>query len=393
MRRFWWAGILGLTLAGPSVPLFAQESRWLPPSVSAPAATLGVPAQSSATVARGTSDDSTPEVTSTVGGGGGSRKPVTSTSHYFEDGTSRSRTSHWGEGVSDWCHDHLGNCFTGCNGRAAFESDHAFDTFASPVTNPFLFEDPRSLTEIKPLFFFQTIPNSQPLFKGGNAEFYGVQGRLAVTDRLSFVFNELGGVSINPGDSSALKSQTGFAQMSLGPKYTFLRSPETQTIAAAGLNFQIPSGPAKVYQDTGTLSLVPYVSGAQNFLRSSYGSFNVMETFGYSFSIDSKRSEFLYNSLHLDYDVANLHRIYPLVELNWFDYTRAGTERNLNVEGRDLANIGSRGVSGRNELSIATGLRYKFSERAQVGLAAEFPLNGNRDLQDFRLTIDFIFRY
>ena len=52
-----------------------------------------------------------------------------------------------------------------------------------------------------------------------------------------------------------------------------------------------------------------------------------------------------------------------------------------------------RGVSGRQELSIATGLRYKFSECTQVGLAAEFPLNGNRDIQDFRLTIDLIFRY
>ena len=62
----------------------------------------------------------------------------------------------------------------------------------------------------------------------------------------------------------------------IGTMIDLSRSPETQSIAAAGLNFQIPSGPAKVYQDTGTLSLVPYVTGAQNFLRSSYGSFNVM---------------------------------------------------------------------------------------------------------------------
>src|SRR5947207_15505001 len=115
MRRFWWAGILSAAVAGSSVPVFGQESRWLPPAALAPAATLGVPTASSAPVARGASDDTTPEVTSTVGGGGGSRKAVTSTSHYFEEGSSRSRTSNWGEGVGDWCKDHFGNWFTGCN--------------------------------------------------------------------------------------------------------------------------------------------------------------------------------------------------------------------------------------------------------------------------------------
>ena len=41
------------------------------------------------------------------------------------------------------------------SGRCLFQSDHCFDYFASPVTNPFLFEDPRALTELKPLFIYQ----------------------------------------------------------------------------------------------------------------------------------------------------------------------------------------------------------------------------------------------
>src|SRR5262245_3493781 len=40
----------------------------------------------------------------------------------------------------DWCHGVLGNK------TEWFKSDHVFDGFISPVTNPFLFEDPRSLT-------------------------------------------------------------------------------------------------------------------------------------------------------------------------------------------------------------------------------------------------------
>ena len=45
--------------------------------------------------------------------------------------------------------------------------------------------------------------------------------------------------------------------------------------------------------------------------------------------------------MHLDFDVANLHRIYPLVELNWYHYNRSGKARDLNFEGADLVNFGS----------------------------------------------------
>jgi hypothetical protein len=50
-------------------------------------------------------------------------------------------------------------------------------------------------------------------------------------------------------------------------------------------------------------------------------------------------------------------------------------------------------VDGRDNLTIATGFRYKFSECVQTGMALEFPLVGTRDIFDFRLGIDLIFRY
>ena len=162
--------------------------------------------------------------------------------------------------------------------EGCFESDHCFDNFISPVSNPFLFEDPRSLTEVRPIFLYQTIPNSNALFRGGNAEFFGLQARLAITDRWSVVINKLGGVSINPGSDSPLPGDTGFSEFWIGPKYTFLRNTETGTVAAAGVTFQLPVGSAKAYQDTGMLSLVPYLTAAQSFGHTSYGSF--MERLG-----------------------------------------------------------------------------------------------------------------
>ena len=263
----------------------------------------------------------------------------------------------------------------------------------SPVTNPFLFEDPRSVTEVRPIFLYQRIPSNNPVFRGGNAEFFGTQLRVAFSNRFSFVVNELGGVSINPGSGAQVPAGTGFAEVHLGPKFTFLRNLEYKAVGAMGLTFEIPAGRASTYQDTGSLSLVPYLSIGKNFFETSWGSLNVLDTLGYSFATYSQRTNFFFNSLHLDFDVLNRHRFFPLVELNWFNYTRSGTAHPFGTEGADLANIGSMGVSGKNNLNLAFGMRYKFSERVQLGVAAEFPLLDRRDLNNFRLTVDMIWRY
>src|SRR5262249_23712631 len=214
------------------------------------------------------------------------------------------------------------------------------------------------------------------------------------TDRLSFVVNKLGGLWINPGSGSAFPSGSGFAEIYLGPKFTFLRSVETKALAAAGLTFQIPAGSASVYSNTGSLSLTPYISVAKNFFDTRLGSLNVMDTFGYTFGTTSARTDYFYNSVHLDWDISNLHRFYPFVELNWFYYSSSGTARDLGTEGRDLTNIGSMHVGGKQNLYIAPGMRYQFSNRFSIGAAVEIPLvTTNVDMLNYRATIDLIFRY
>jgi hypothetical protein len=282
------------------------------------------------------------------------------------------------------------------NCRSLFQSDHAFDFLASPVTNPFFFEDPRALTEVRPIFIYQTAPSRNPIFRGGDSEFFGTQARLAFTERLSLVISELGFVSLGPNNRvDGFSRHTGFAQVDIGPKYTFLRNEQTKTVAAAGLTFEIPAGSDRVFQNTGTLGLDPYVTFAHNFCRlpQGFGSFNFLGEVGYSFATDNKRSEFLHTSLHLDYDIANAHKFYPFLEANWFYYTRSGRATDLGFEGADLVNFGSRTLGGRNYVTLAPGLRYKFSECVQTGVAAEWPVSHQKGLADFRLTFDLIFRY
>jgi hypothetical protein len=285
--------------------------------------------------------------------------------------------------------------YQGCSGRACLQSDHCFDSFISPVTRPFWFEDPRALTEVRPIFIWQQTPtkNGTP-FRGGDIEFFGIQARAAITERLSVTLTKLGWVWQEVHDPNPdFMSHSGFAQAELGAKYTFLRQESWGTLGAFGVTFEIPTGSKQVFQDTGTSSIRPYLSLAQSFGKSSYGTFNVMTTTGGSFALDNSRTDYLYSGLHLDFDVANLHKIYPLMELNWVHYTSNGHARNLSFEGADLYNFGSTNVSSHNNVSLAVGARYKFCESVQAGIATEWSVAGKKDLQDFRLTVDLIFRY
>jgi hypothetical protein len=286
------------------------------------------------------------------------------------------------------------NPFDSGAGHHLFESDHAFDGFISPVSNPFYFEDPRALTEIRPILLFQQSSSQNPVFHSHDIEFFGVQARLAVTQRLSFVMSKFGWIWADVNDpADNLHGHSSFTDIILGPKYTFLRCDGSGTLGAAGLNFDIPAGSSGLAQNTGSASVEPYVSFGQSFGSTSYGTFHALATFGYNFSVDNERSDSLFLSTHLDFDVGNLHKIYPFLELNWFYVTTNGTSRNLNFEGYDLFNFGSRHVAGQDEVTLAVGARYKISECIQFGLAADFRVTGQRDVESFRVLFDVIFRY
>jgi hypothetical protein len=281
-------------------------------------------------------------------------------------------------------------------GHDWFKSDHCFDSFVSPVTNPFLFEDPRSLTEVRPLFIYQRVPSSEPLFNGGNLYFIGLQGRLAITDKLSLVIHKFGGQGVDPSTAFDLANfnsdNFGLSEFWLGPKYTFIRNVDDGRLMAGGLQFQIPLGSGKVYQNTGSLSIVPYLSFAQNFFSTNYGSFNGLIGTGYAFSTNSERSDYYYLSSHIDFDVMNMHRFYPLAELNYYYYSTNGSSKPFEFEGRDLINFGGQ-AKGSNLLTWALGGRVKVTQSTEIGGAFEGPLVGNRELFRYRFTLDFIWRY
>jgi hypothetical protein len=219
---------------------------------------------------------------------------------------------------------------------------------------------------------------------------------LAITERFSVVMNELGLVNFDPSHPVApITSNTGFAEIKIGPKYTFLRNCSTGTVAAAGLTFEIPAGSDRVYQGTGTLGLDPYVTIGQTIggLPNGFGSLNLLGEMGYSFSVDDKRTEFFHMSFHIDYNIANSNTFYPLFEVNWLHYTTRGKETGFTFEGGDLVNFGASKRQDSDVLTMAFGGRYRITEHIFAGAAFEFPTTNNHGINDWRVTVDMIFRY
>src|SRR5260370_20022591 len=141
----------------------------------------------------------------------------------------RPLTHPWGDRLREWCG--LGH------GGFTFRSDHCFDDvgLVSPLTNPFFFEDPRSLTEVRPIYIYQSIPRHTPIVAGGDVQFFGLQGRLALGENLSIVVNELGLVRLHSGhpeddpDGRFGRTETGFAELQIGPKWAFFRGAAPRT--------------------------------------------------------------------------------------------------------------------------------------------------------------------
>jgi hypothetical protein len=302
------------------------------------------------------------------------------------------RPTKWYERMGEWFN--WGDNRSGQKGNWC--SDASFPGLISPVTMPFFFEDPRALTEVRPIFMYQSIPGDTPNVGGGNAWFIGTQARLAFDDRFSLVLSQLGIVGTDGSNPiGPINDDTGFAEVKIGPKYTFLKYTDWGSVAAAGLTFALPVGSSKVYQNTGNLGLTPYLSYGQAFgrLPGGYGALNFMGTTGYSASLNNERSEFFFLNLHLDCNVANANTWFPFVELNWLQYTKAGNRGDFGFEGADLINFGSRTREGSTYFTIAPGLRYRFNDNVYLGAAVELPLAREKGLADYRLTFDMIFRY
>ncbi len=261
-------------------------------------------------------------------------------------------------------------------------SDHCFDRFVSPLSNPFFFEDPRSLTEVRGIF----IENSLPSFLGGgDLQVWAAQARGRVSDRFSVIVPRMGYLQVNQAGGGA---PTGYLSTPIGGKYNFYRDVENQTLASAGITYFIP-GSAEAFSNFGDGDFHLFLTGGTEIF--DYGHW--LSATGFRLPANTNYgTQLWYWSNQWDYEVAQ--GWYGLCGVNWFHWMRsAGLDIGAPVTGLDLLNLPVSGVAGENVVTGLLGLKWKPNPHVEIGSGFEFPLTDRTDVLRNRLYFDAILRY
>lgn len=269
-------------------------------------------------------------------------------------------------------------------GLTRFASDHEFDDFIEPVTNPLWFEDPRSRTRVRFVMINQMIPEDS-ILAGGDLQVYALQVSLALSDRLALIAVKDGYSTLQ---SDALPNEQGWGDIAAGLKYVFIRDVEDQFLLTGGFTYELSQGSADVFQGNG--------DGMWNFFLATgkqFGPVHFLGAAGWHLPNNgNKESESIFYSVHLDYEM--IDSLYALWELNGIHYTGNGNALpGVNVEGGDWLNLGAGNVDGNNFVSTAFGLTKVFNPHFSIAWAHEFPITERKDLMDNRDTFMMILTY
>lgn len=306
--------------------------------------------------------------------------------------------------------------------RMARAADDPFLNFISPITDPTNFEDPRSQSDVRPIYAYHVIPGSFAKgtgLDGGYVNVAALQLRIAINDRWSIIATKDGYVWVRPTHDVSTATgggivtrDSGFANLAFGAKWNFWRDSDLGGLASLGLRYEAPSGEPQALQgsvfkagalaDRGNGLMNPFVSYGW-----SKDDFHFLGYTGFRFPLSDVDSMFFDWSLHFDYRCPEitfagygLGHPYPTIELNWKNVMKGGDRIPLTQEGFDFFNLGSSEAGGENIVTMGFGGRWRFTDNLELwgrrggidwGIAYEQPVTSQKGLFDWRLTTDLIF--
>jgi hypothetical protein len=261
-------------------------------------------------------------------------------------------------------------------------SDHCFDSFISPLSNPFYFEDPRSLTEVRGIFIENSLPGA---VGSGDFQLYSAQLRGRVTDRLSIIVPRLGFLNANQAGGD---TPNGFLSTPVGFKYNFIRDVERQLLVSGGMTYFI-KGSGNALSNFGDGDFNLYLTGGKEIFE--YGHW--LSATGFRLPGDTNwGTQMWYWSNQWDYEFFD--GIYGLVGINWFHWMRSsGNNFTGDITGIDIMNLPAGDAAGHNVVTGVLGVKYKPGRHMELGAGFEFPLTDRTDLIKNRLYIDAVLRY
>lgn len=262
-------------------------------------------------------------------------------------------------------------------------SDHRFDDFVSPQTNPLYFEDPRSLTEARLLYLRNSVATG--LGAPGSFDYFGTQLRAALTHRLSIITTKAGFFCMG----SDLEPDDGWANTNAGLKLALWADANHQRLLSLGALYEIPSGSGRTLQGAGNGELAMFVTGGTALGPGG----NLLSAAGVRMPVNrADASQMLYWSNHVDHTLFS-SRLYAVGEMNWYHYFGSGSLPAGDAAGLDLFNFGHENVAGLEVITGAFGVRYKPTGNIEFGLIYELPMTEHKDILSNRLSADWITRY
>lgn len=184
-------------------------------------------------------------------------------------------------------------------------------------------------------------------------------------------------------------ARCGFADIAAGLKYNLYRDAACGRLLSVGATFEIPTGSNRSLQGNGNGEFHFFTSaGTRVGSRSHWliGS-GLREP-----ADDNLENRVFYLSNHFDRQLGD-RPLYAFTELNWYNYGSSAAAFPLPVEGGDLFNLGSPGITGNDLVTHAIGMKAKPRRNVEAGVAWEYPMTARQGLMDNRLTADLIVRF
>ncbi|MFK8115123.1 MAG: hypothetical protein AB8B91_23175, partial [Rubripirellula sp.] len=216
------------------------------------------------------------------------------------------------------------------------------------------------------------------------------QFRVALTDRLSLIAVKDGFIVDNTEGALDGLLDDGWADVSAGLKYNFLRDTQRGTLGSVGFTYEIPVGSNRALQSVGDGEFHLFATAGQRLWD---GNAHLLSSFGYRLPVDGDRqSSAVHWSNHFDVKVAK--RLYAFTEVAWWHWTDdANNGAPLGVSGQDLFNLSVSNVDGNDLVTQNVGFKFKPRRNIEAGFAYEFPLTNFEDVIEDRVTLDLIVRY
>jgi hypothetical protein len=260
------------------------------------------------------------------------------------------------------------------------KGDKSFPNFIGFVSNPSVAVDPRSLSQLYPIYGYTSMSAIRP-FPSGEINAAGPGLNLALTERLNVGLTKGAYVWTDFG-----KTRAGWLDLGGYVQYTVIRDVPHQFLATAGLLWTAPSGSSAVFQGSPPVYLAPYLTFGKEF-----GEFHVLATTGYNFPAGSGTvtTQQFYGNVHLDRRCFGW--LYPLVEFNWSAHT---TNVNLDLPNRhDFFDLDNFSASG-NIVTVAPGINAVIiPDKLEIGAVYQTPIASQNNVHFNSFLVKMVIRF